>query len=100
MVGEILRLVAYIVAQCEEQIVISSLHNAATEKIMLGNGERAFLTKDDLQIIQPRRCIGAQSGTCKGDAGTADRGLNITKVDETVLSVAAVELNVEQSGLR
>jgi hypothetical protein len=45
----------------------------AAEKIVLG--ERAF-TKDDLQIIQPKRCIGAQSGTRKGSTGTADRGLH------------------------
>jgi hypothetical protein len=81
MVGEILRLVEDILAQCEEQIVIGSLHNAAAEKSVVG--ERAFLTKDDLQIIQPRRCIGAQSGTRKGGTGTADRGLGITEVDET-----------------
>jgi hypothetical protein len=48
--------------------------SSAAEKIVLG--ERAFLTKDDLQIIQPRRCIGAQSGTRKGGTGAADRGLD------------------------
>src|SRR5215468_8060401 len=99
IVGKILRLVAggEMLAGGQEEIVVRRLHDTAAE--MIAARERAGLTEDHLDRVEPGRAFIHQPSACERGAPAAFHRLGVTEIDGVVLCKAAVERDVEQAAL-
>ena len=99
MIGEVLGFVAaaIVFAESDEEIAVAGLYDAAA--IMIAAGEWAFLTEDDLQIVEPGRRAIDEFGPRNGRASAGAGAFGVAEVDRAVLRKVLVGDDVEQAAL-